>query len=813
MSHDADHTLIDELLDRWEEHAEKGKPLSLEELCRDCPELTEEVQRRIRLLSATEWMAGGESAIAEPSVRSDGSTSESGSEVSGKLSPGSGVQPASLTADEFTSSLCSSGLLTPKELQQLYDTSTISSEDTPEIIAEALVEHGRLTTWQAGVVLEQGADPLLVDRYIILDVLGSGGMGVVFKALHKSMDRVVALKMLPTEMVNSEDKVTRFQREMKATARLSHPNVVTVFDASESAGSHFLAMEYVPGPNLATYVKRNGTMSVAQAVRCITQAAAGLQHAHENGVVHRDVKPANLLLAPDGQIKVADMGLAALDASSGLEQLASSLTGGLVLGTIAYISPEQATESDSTDARADIYSLGSTLHYLLTARPPFKEKTPIKTLLAHRQKPIPRLQDERDDVPPELDAVFQRMLAKRVDERFQSMSEVVTALETVPVDSGSESSLIVPTETDADTNPVTSYEAVTQAWQANSQKADPSPITAVSRRSRFGGLITIGVVILAAIIVVITNRDGSRTTITVPNTSTVDIVNNDDSGTRPRDAIEAQAAHSETELAAPHHDAERGKPYTNSIGMKFAWLPKGTFPMSGGSGRAGTMQAAILHDFYMGVYEVTQGEWESVTGENPSYFSPSGDGAEQVAELTADQLKQLPVENVNWYESLNFTRQLTEQLQPADGWVYRLPTQAEWEYACRGGPGHDSEHYGYDFYFDTGVLRLTPALVNCAASDIGRTVQAGSYGPNATGLYDMHGNVREWCLDLIYLSPKNATRPRRIARGGAWNMQPVSASARNYLPASDRHGGYGLRIVLAPPVEVPQPIVQETPES
>ncbi len=294
---------------------------------------------------------------------------------------------------------------------------------------------GRLTPYQAGAVLQGKTKGLLIGNYLILDKLGAGGMGMVFKARHRRLKRVVALKLLPPSMARDGSAVLRFQREAEAAAQLSHPNIVAALDADEFRGLHFLVMEYVEGRDLHRLVKELGPLPVPQAVDCIAQAARGLKAASEAGVVHRDIKPSNLLLEPGGTLKILDMGLARLDDSKGLLGAAeaapdAALTqSNLLMGTVDYMSPEQAFNPKHADLRSDIYSLGCTLHFLLTARPPYSGETLVAKLIAHREQPIPVLSAARPDVPATLDDLLRRMLAKSPDERIASLDELIASLE------------------------------------------------------------------------------------------------------------------------------------------------------------------------------------------------------------------------------------------------------------------------------------------------------------------------------------------------------------------------------------------------
>jgi serine/threonine protein kinase len=262
-------------------------------------------------------------------------------------------------------------------------------------------------------------------RYRVLEVLGRGGMGVVYKAIHRLMDRVVALKVLNRDLTARPGFAERFRREVKAAARLAHPNIVTAHDADESGGVHFLVMEHVAGETLAAEVARRGPVPVREACDWIRQAALGLQHAHERGMVHCDIKPHNLVLTPTGQVKILDFGLARVLGDGGA---GPSLPSGTVLGTPDYVAPEQARDPAQVDIRADIYSLGCTLYHLLTGRPPFATGTPLQKLLAHQEAaPVP-LASVRGDVPDPLTRIVDRMLAKDPRRRYPTPAQVAADL-------------------------------------------------------------------------------------------------------------------------------------------------------------------------------------------------------------------------------------------------------------------------------------------------------------------------------------------------------------------------------------------------
>src|SRR5438132_6810168 len=263
-------------------------------------------------------------------------------------------------------------------------------------------------------------------RYRILEFLGAGGMGTVFKAEHRLMERVVALKIIRKDLMDRPAALERFPQEVRAAARLLHPNIVTAYDADQAGNVHFLVMEYVEGKSLDRVLGQSGPLPVDQACDWIRQAALGLQHAWEQGMVHRDIKPGNLFLTPAGQIKILDFGLArfANEAAS-----AAGLTPeGSMIGTPDYMAPEQADAAGNADIRADIYSLGCTLYHLLAGEPPFPEGAPLHKLLFHQTRQPRLLTELRGDVPGELAQVIQRMLAKDPAQRYQTPAEVAREL-------------------------------------------------------------------------------------------------------------------------------------------------------------------------------------------------------------------------------------------------------------------------------------------------------------------------------------------------------------------------------------------------
>jgi serine/threonine protein kinase len=332
----------------------------------------------------------------------------------------------------FLDKLRDSGLLTPTQLKELSLLPEARDPD-PRALGQQLLKRGWLTRFQINVIVHGRGKELTLGPYVVLDSLGEGAMGQVFKARHDKMGRVVALKVIRKDKLASPSSVQRFYQEVRAAAQLSHPNIVIAYDAGSLGATHYLAMEYVDGVDLARKVKESGPLAIATACDLIRQAAQGLQHAHERGLVHRDIKPSNLLLsslnAPGsvGTIKILDMGLARMR-GMGEKQLGVTQVGA-VIGTPDFLAPEQAVDARAADIRSDLYSLGCTFYFLLTGHPPFQAESLTELLLKHQMEQPTPLEQRRPDVPPGVAAIVRRLMAKRPQDRFQTPAEVVNALE------------------------------------------------------------------------------------------------------------------------------------------------------------------------------------------------------------------------------------------------------------------------------------------------------------------------------------------------------------------------------------------------
>jgi serine/threonine protein kinase/Leucine-rich repeat (LRR) protein len=411
-----------------------------------------------------------------------------------------------------------------KFVQQLEDSGIIASDTIKDFIppkaspkdatdlARELVRQKKLTKFQVEEVSKGKGKSLVLGNYVLMEQIGAGGMGQVFKARHKVMNRLVAVKVLPTARTQDKAAISRFHREVQAAAKLRHINIVAADDADQANGVHFLVMELVEGSDLSALVKKNGPFSIERAVNCVVQAARGLEFAHKKGVVHRDIKPANLLLDTEGTVKILDMGLARLGADADDAPQADLTSTGTVMGTVDYMAPEQALDTKSADARADIYSLGCSLYFLLTGKATYGGDTLMKKLLAHRDQPIPALRTIRPEVSEQLEAVFKKLVAKKVEDRYQSMTEVIVELERCTAGPATSVTIQQPATTTSEDG---TFDFLKKPLEEPTILAKPPKRSAPGKtgngKNKFVliGAAVLGVMMLAGIIVSLKTKDGT----------------------------------------------------------------------------------------------------------------------------------------------------------------------------------------------------------------------------------------------------------------------------------------------------------------
>lgn len=719
-----------------------------------------------------------------------------------------------LSLDQFVERLSQSGLIPAAEIKAFLD--SLPPTDHPangESLAQILVRAGTLTRYQAVAVVQGKAESLVLDSYLVLDKLGQGATGTVYKARHRVMQRIVAVKVLHRNVLADSAAVRRFYRETEIMARLAHPNIVRAYDASRgNRDTHYLVMEHVEGDNLKRILEKKRILPILKAVDCVLQAARGLQYAHAQGIVHRDIKPGNLLLDNQGVVKILDLGLARFMSAAEASGINRLTLGAQAMGTFDYMAPEQSMDAHRVDARADIYSLGCTLYRLLIGRPLYRAQTLVELFLAHQNAPIPSLCGTWPDVPVKVDAIFRKMVAKRPADRYPTADAVVADLDAVLRDlrreAGDETVISDPALThflDDLREPRSRVAPVgpearedTPPQPAKSENADTHDAQ-MWRRVWQRMFVPVGVLALivpyliaGAIIIGLTVR---------PATESLRKMLSRWSKSSPV-AAPPVAVSLDAEMARAYQNARasqeacatsRDMPVSmaNSIRMKFALIPPGEFLMGtppydslAGGDEAPRHRVRIARPFYLGVYEVTQAEYRGVIGGRPSYLpeaSPS-----------------LPEVMVSWEDAVEFCHKLSQfPDERVEGRVYRLPTEAEWEHACRAETttdwwcGNDPDALADRAWF---------------ASNAERTHPVGLKKPNAWGLHDIHGNVSEWCSDWYsagyYKQP--AADPRgpstgssRVVRGGFWKAPATGCRSafRAYNGPANRSPYVGFRVV------------------
>mgnify|MGYP001370645992 CR=1 FL=1 len=341
------------------------------------------------------------------------------------------------SVDTLLSILQRMQVLTPEEVREVARELCPHFTD-PVDLAHYLAENDWLTAYQVRLLFTDRWEEMRIGPYVILDRLGEGGVSEVFKAWDTIRGRAVALKVLRQHLTGQSAALREFQRELRTVIRLSHPNIIKTFDASQVGALHYFAMEFIEGLDLDRYVRRAGPLPITLACDYIRQVAQGLQHAHQLGLVHRDIKPANLFLinppvagaagappvryGPNAVVKILDWGLARLraDVEDAVDPANMDMDAekGMLIGTADYIAPEQAIDPCLVDIRADIYSLGCTLYFLLTGQPPFPGASLMQKLMQHQDAERPQVRTARPEVPEGLAVVVQRMMAKRAEDRY-----------------------------------------------------------------------------------------------------------------------------------------------------------------------------------------------------------------------------------------------------------------------------------------------------------------------------------------------------------------------------------------------------------
>ncbi len=696
--------------------------------------------------------------------------------------------------------------------------------------------------------------------YQIEEILGRGGMGVVYKAKHRVMGRWVALKVVAEKPGVNDSLLQRFKREAKVVSRLNHPNIVAAYDADDVDGIPYLALEFVAGPDLSDLVKADGPLPLATGIDYVIQAAHGLSHAHQQGVVHRDVKPSNLLLdKAHGVVKVLDLGLARVEALLDEASRPTELTStGAIFGTIDFMAPEQARDAKRADARADIYSLGCTLHFLLTGKMVYPGDNLLNKIRAHVSAPIPSLRSLLPEAPEKLDATFQRMMAKNPADRFASMEDVIAALTLAAEVLAGERPDDAPPEKTA---------TLVSAAASRRRTVVKSHWPILVGASLL--LIGVGAGIWFATRPAADSKnefslatDGNKATdndnAANPSTTKDELASIDETLIAPVDLADLNLSPLSwdwpKEFPAPAlapFDAEQSKQHQetwakkvgvpvvapNSLEMPLALIPPGEFERGAagdifglaGEGVLGAeyidasrpvRRVRLTRPFLIGVHEVTVGQFRKFVeatkyktlaeqdakgGWLPDSVLNETQRPENVWSQPSrnDLDPQEPVVFVARGDAEAFCAWLSQQEKA----TYRLPTEAEWEFACRAGSK-------LRFAVAENALELEPFVW----ANEGRTRlvaerrvaphPVGTKRANSFGLFDMLGNVWELCSDGLnrefyrqepnvspIVNPYSPAHHETVMRGGSFFESWQTSNPALRLGHSRPTGHTGFRVV------------------
>jgi formylglycine-generating enzyme required for sulfatase activity len=732
------------------------------------------------------------------------------------------------------------------------------------------------TTDELGAGLAAGRAPPIpeVPGYEVLGILGQGGMGVVYRARQLKANRPVALKMIRTVEHASPTERLRFQIETEAVARLQHPHIVQLYEVGEVRGQPYLSLEFCDGGTLTEQLK-NQRPSPRDTAALIETLARAMHYAHLRGVVHRDLKPGNVLLTGAERVaKITDFGLAKrIDAEA--RDVSRS---GAIMGTGAYMAPEQAAgKVHDTGPAADVYGLGALLYECLTGRPPFEGPQHVVLVSVMNEEPTPPSRREAR-VPADLETICLKCLSKKPERRYASAEELaddlrrfqagepirarpvgvveralkwvrrhaavaalaaavllVTVIGVAGIvwkylDAEREKGLALKeadkakkasdflqsifrlAETDAKGGNVTVWQLLADAETripvefADQPELRAELVEAIADVKRGIARRT-----PRAMILEVHGAVRLQSAAGVPKPARPQaLVNLDD-----RLSLSADAQVQLVFLADWHKERLKpGREVTidargcepadailerdDSVLLTFARLPKGTFYMGWNGTSGSAKKTEIKEDFEIAVHDVTQGQWQAIIGNNPSFFSSQGSGKNAVLEVSEEELKLLPVESVSWNDVQAFLTKLNEK-ERGRGYLYRLPTEAEWEYAARAGATSEEE-CSHHFYFDKPTDDLSSEQANFNGNypfgkapqgkHLGRPTRVGAYPSNKLGLCDMHGNMYQWCAD--------GTEPGsgRVTRGGSWSNDGhhCQAGFHHRNTQTSRYGYLGFRL-------------------
>jgi len=685
------------------------------------------------------------------------------------------ARPLPCSVDEFLSRLRKSRLLSEEEIAATANSAAFERSSCE--LGEQFVAGKKLTPFQAKTLLDGSDEPLTLGDYIVQDFVGRGGMGTVFRAIHRRMKRTVAIKVLRRDTANADVMAKRFLREVEVAAKLNHPNIVTAYDAGEQNGFSYLVSEFVEGQNLSDLVKEYGPLSLPLAVDVVQQAARALEYAHREGVIHRDIKPSNLLIDDAGNVKLLDVGLARVNSPEASEADHSSdlTTTGMIMGTVDYMSPEQAQNTRLADERLDIYSLGCTLFFLITGRAPFAKGTGIERLLAHREQPIPSLCQLSPQVPESLDHLLSSLMAKKPADRMATMKELVQRIEVLKISGLPDMTLPLGAADDGDSDWSRPLTVPPASADEQTQKMAPAladgsadvnsatelmpkfeaedveeTIASISARRRANSstsflpwviLPGIAAVAVAAFFFIGPSKPPNPGPETAPDIQP----ENDEI------AVLTDLSESDVKAYRAAWAARLGVSETVTVqGVSFVFIPPGDFLFGGER-----IESAVNSGYYLSETEITVGQFKVFADaeqfQTEAERDPDGGWGQDPALRNQKRwirshdfhwnnagaqflTPQHPVTNLAYTDMVAFCNWMSDETHRR----VRLPTEIEWEYASRCG-----RRGLWSFGDEPRQLEEFAWYEGNSQQDMHST---RTRKPNAWGLFDMHGNEFERCL-------------------------------------------------------------------
>ncbi|MCM8541230.1 MAG: bifunctional serine/threonine-protein kinase/formylglycine-generating enzyme family protein [Lentisphaeraceae bacterium] len=609
-------------------------------------------------------------------------------------------------------------------------------------------------------------------KYTAEKKLGKGAMGEVFYGIHPNLDIPIAIKTLAKSLVDDELFVDRFIREAKMAAQLRHENAIMIYDADHDEENHFIVMEFVAGGDLKDLIEKEGSLPEKEALRITKCVASALQAAAKYGIIHRDIKPDNIMLAEDGTPKLADLGIARQNVDG---QVNTTMTG-VIVGTPSYLAPEQAHDSKTVDARADIYALGCTLYKMLSGKCPYEGNTALSVMMKHINEPIPDIRQEVPEVSEYTAELLQKMMAKSPEDRPSSAAELIKLIDDFK----------------------------------RSPEPPPKKVEPVKKEVAVSGKAYTATLVLAGLILVLV-----LAIVFLPGNSQPQQENTVDAKTN-------------VEVQAPSPASSIDSIMIKDLGIEMIPVKATTFMMGAQEGEAQTDADETLHsvtissDYYLSKLELSVGAWKAFSDATAystaaesrgwsSFYDSQGRWEQRVADVNWKNINledDDAISMITYEDALEFCKWLTAREKTAgrlpEGYEYTLPTEAQWENACRAA---SSTPYANG--------KTVDQLGWTAENSSRRVHKRGLKEANDWGFYDMHGNVWEFCLDRsegqgyfdvstsVYrdgvTDPLSTTGRKSINRGGSYpdREELCRSASRSHGALTYSSNNHGIRLCLS----------------